>query len=100
MFPTEMADSVVTFLLQNLTKLLAQESKLLGGVENLKNFCGSNIKQKIIFSFKDRCITQSWILNRIKLHTSLSNPSVLPPKVFTSLSLFLFEFSEDCSITQ
>ncbi|XP_065617257.1 toMV susceptible protein tm-2-like [Quercus suber] len=29
-----MADSVVTFLLQNLTQLLAQESKLLGGVEN------------------------------------------------------------------
>ncbi|KAK7834658.1 putative disease resistance protein rxw24l [Quercus suber] len=33
-FPIEMADSVVTFLLQNLTQLLAQESKLLGGVEN------------------------------------------------------------------
>ena len=57
-------------------------------------------KTKIIFSFKNRCTTQPWILNRIKLHTSLSNPSMLPPKVFTSLSLFLFEFSEDCSITQ
>ncbi|KAM3695193.1 hypothetical protein ACJW31_07G113600 [Castanea mollissima] len=29
-----MADSVVTFLLQNLTQLLTQESKLLGGVED------------------------------------------------------------------
>ena len=45
-------------------------------------------KTKIIFSFKDCCTTQPWILNRIKLRTSLSNPSVLPPKVFTSLSLY------------
>ena len=29
-----MADCVVTFLLQNLTQLLSQESKLLGGVED------------------------------------------------------------------
>ena len=64
------------------------------------NFCRSNIKQKIIFSFKDYCTTQPWILNRTKLCTSLSNPSVLPPKVSTSLSLFLFEFSKDCNITQ
>ena len=46
-------------------------------------------KTKIIFSFIDRCTTQSWILNRIKLRTSLSNPSVLPPKVFTSVRLNL-----------
>ena len=59
-----------------------------------ESFRGSNIKQKIIFSFKDHYTTQPWILNRIKLHTSLSNPSVLPPKVFTSLSLFLFEFQK------
>ena len=29
-----MADSVVSFLLENLTQLLSQESKLLGGVED------------------------------------------------------------------
>ena len=86
MFPTEMADSVVTFLLQNLTQLLAQESKLLGGVENLKNFCGSSIKQKIIFSFKDRCTTQPWILNRIKLRPSLSNLASQGIQVSLSIS--------------
>ena len=57
-------------------------------------------KTKFIFLVKDRCTTQSWILNRTKLRTCLSNSSVLPPKVFTSLSLFLFEFLEDYSITQ
>ena len=49
-------------------------------------------KQKIIFSFKDHYNTQPWILNRTKLHTSLSNPSMLPPKVFTSLSICFWVF--------
>ena len=57
-------------------------------------------KTKFIFSVKDRCTTQLWILNRTKLRNCLSNSSVLLPKVFTSLSLFLFEFLEDYSITQ
>ena len=44
-----MADSVVTFLLENLTQLLTQESELLGGVEDQVRLLRNELRMINIF---------------------------------------------------